>query len=81
MERSRLTLRHLVHLAEHLAGPRLIESDLRVDDADGFDHARGARLGDIAGSTGCLNEVGMKLSAAGRILRWAVLVDGTVVAG
>ena len=37
-----LVLRHLLHLAEHLRGRRLVEADRRIDAADRLEHARHA---------------------------------------
>src|SRR5207248_228443 len=42
IERRRLALRRLHHLAEHLAGAGLVEADLGVDYADGVEDARHA---------------------------------------
>ena len=45
-------LRHFPHLAEHLAAGGLVEADVRIDDADGIQHARDAQRGDFAGEDG-----------------------------
>ena len=58
MERRRLTLRHLVHLAEHLAGAGLVEADLRVHDADRIQHAGDAQRRELAGEHGLLEAGG-----------------------
>ena len=49
IERRQLGLRHLAHLAEHLARRRLVEADRRVDLADRLEHARHALRVELAG--------------------------------
>ena len=49
VERRRLGLRHLAHLAEHLRRARLVEADLRVDEADRLEDPRHAERGGLAG--------------------------------
>ena len=47
-------MRDLAHLAEHLAAGGLVEADGRVDNPNGFKHARHAERGDIAGEDGLI---------------------------
>jgi len=49
VERRRLALRHFDDLAEHLAGAGLIHADVRVNNADGVEHAGDAQRGHVAG--------------------------------
>src|SRR5690606_16393616 len=52
VEGRRLALRDLYDLAEHLAAAGLVEANLGVDDADGFEHARHAQRGELTGEHG-----------------------------
>ena len=49
IERRQLGLRHLAHLAEHLARRRLIDADRRIDLANRLEHARHALRVELAG--------------------------------
>ena len=49
VERRRLVLRRLAHLAEHLGARRLVEADLGIDQAHRVEHARDAERGELAG--------------------------------
>ncbi len=46
VERGVLDLRDGLHLAEHFRGRRLVEADLRVDQADGLEQVDRAQAGD-----------------------------------
>src|SRR3569833_2336798 len=64
VERRALVLRRLAHLAEHLRGGRLVETDLAAargtgaadaaDDPDRLQHAQHAHAGDLGGDLGLL---------------------------
>jgi len=45
-------LRHRLHLTEHLRGAGLVETDFRVDDADGFEQIQRPQAGDLPGGMG-----------------------------
>ena len=60
IERRAFALRHFQHLAKHLAGGGLIEASLRVHVADGFEDARHANGGHIAGQRGLVPRGGDK---------------------
>ena len=52
VEGGGFTLRHFVHLAEHLAGGSLIEARLGADQADSLQQAGHPQSGDFAGENG-----------------------------
>ncbi len=58
VERRRLALGHLLHLAEHLRRAGLVEADLGVDQADGIEHPRHPQCGRLARQHG-LGEAGL----------------------
>ena len=49
VKRGGLALRHLHHLAEHLAAASLIEANLGIDQANRLQHARHAQRRKLAG--------------------------------
>src|SRR5581483_2119066 len=49
IERRELVLWDLADLAKHLGGAGLVETNVRVDDADRIEHSRHAESSDLAG--------------------------------
>src|SRR5687767_6891178 len=50
MEERLLGLRHFMHLAEHLAAARLVETRMRTGLAHGFQQTQASSAGDVEGA-------------------------------
>ena len=52
VERCAFNLGNGLHLAKHLGSAGLVEADLRVDQANGFQQVEAANAGDLRGGAG-----------------------------